>query len=100
MVRVMIFVEHPRYVSTDEAEAWLAGKLEPLHEGGIERVRLRRLRDASLRCAQSWAFMVELECRDVATARDAVQEGAGLYLLGDLRMLGMRPALALVEDGD
>ena len=96
----MIFIEQPRYVSTDEAEAWLARELEPLRSDGIERVRLRRLRDPSLRFAQSWAFMIEIDCRDAAAARDALSDRAGLMLLGDLRMLGMRPSLALVEDSD
>jgi hypothetical protein len=96
----MIFIEQPRHVSIDEAEAWLERELEPLHGDGIGRVRLRRLREPSIRFAQSWAFMVEIDCRDVSAARELVQEGPGLYLLGDLRLLGLRPSLALVEDGD
>ena len=96
----MIFVEHPRQVSTQEAEAWLERELEPLHGDGIDRVRLRRLENGSLRFAQSWAFMIELECRDAAAAREAMREGAGLTLLADLRLLGMRPSMALVEDSD
>jgi hypothetical protein len=96
----MIFVEHPRHVSTEEAEAWLERELEPLRGDGIDRVRLRRLRNASLRFAQSWAFMVELDCRDAEAARAIMQEGAGLTFLADLRLLGMRPSMALVEDSD
>jgi hypothetical protein len=94
----MIFIEHPRHVSTEEAEAWLERQLEPLDGDGIDRVRLRRLRDPSLRFAQSWEFMVELDCRDAAAARAAVQDGAGLMLLGDLRLLGMRPSVVLIDD--
>jgi hypothetical protein len=94
----MIFIEHPRHVSTEEAEAWLERELEPLDGDGIDRVRLRRLCDPSLRFAQSWAFMVELDCRDTAAARAVVQDRAGLTLLGDLRLLGMRPSVVLVDD--
>ena len=96
----MIFVERPRHISTDDAEAWLEWELEPLRGDGIDRVRLRRLRNGSLRFAQSWAFMVEVECRDAAAARAAVQDGPGLALLADMRLLGMRPSMVLVEDGD
>ena len=37
-------------------------------------------------------------CRDVEAACEAVGEGAGRILLGDLRLLGMRPCVALVDD--
>jgi hypothetical protein len=96
----MIFVEHPRHVSSEEAESWLERELEPLGGNGVDRVRLRRLGSGSLRFSETWAWMVELECRDAEVAREALRGGAGLELLADLRMLGMRPSVALVEDDD
>ena len=42
--------------------------------------------------------MFELECRDADAACEALRHGAGLALLGDLRLLGMRPSVALVDD--
>ena len=96
----MIFVERPRHISAGDAEAWLEWELEPLRGDGIDRIRLRRLRSGSLRFAQSWAFMVEVDCRDVTAARAAVQDGPGLALLADMRLLGMRPSMVLVEDSD
>jgi hypothetical protein len=96
----MIFIEKPRHVSMDEAEAWLEREVEPLGGNGVHRVRLRRLRDPSLRFAQSWAFMVEVDCRDAAVARDVVSNGPGLELLADLRLLGVWPSLALIDDSD
>ena len=94
----MIFVQHPRHVSTEEAESWLAKELEALVGNGVERVDLRRLRNASLHSGETWAWMFELECRDVDAACEAFRHGAGLTLLGDLRLLGMRPSVALVDD--
>jgi hypothetical protein len=44
--------------------------------------------------------MVELDCRDAAAARAVVQDRAGLTLLGDLRLLGMRPSVVLIDDSD
>ena len=96
----MIFVEHPRHVSSEEAESWLEQELEPLGGNGVYRVRLRRVRSASVSFSETWAWMVELECRDAEAARGALREGAGVELLADLRMLGMRPLVALVEDDD
>ena len=96
----MIFVERPRHVSSDEAKSWLERELEPLGGDGVDRVRLRRLGSPPLRFSETWAWMVELECRDAEAARRALREGAGLELLADLRMLGMRPSVALVEDDD
>jgi DNA-binding transcriptional LysR family regulator len=98
VARLMIFVQHPRHVSTEEAESWLAKELELLVVDGVERIDLRRLRNASLGVGEAWAWMLELECRDAEAACAAVRHGAGLTLLGDLRMLGMHPKVALVDD--
>jgi DNA-binding transcriptional LysR family regulator len=96
----MIFVDHPRHVSTEEAESWLERELNGLCGNGVDRIRLRRLRSASLRFSETWAWMVELECRDAEAACEAVRGRAGLAFLADLRMLGMRPSVALVEDAE
>lgn len=98
VARLMIFVQHPRHVSSEEAEAWLAKEIEPLVGGGIERAELRRLRNAPPGFGETWAWMFELECRDADAACEALRHGAGLTLLGDLRLLGMRPSVALVDD--
>jgi hypothetical protein len=44
--------------------------------------------------------MVQIDCRDLDAAREALgNNGPGMALLADLRLLGMRPSVALVEDG-
>jgi hypothetical protein len=98
VARLMIFVQHPRHVSTEETEWWLTEEMEPLNGDGVERVELKRLRNASLGFGETWAWMVEVECRDVEAACEAVGDGAGRMLLADLRLLGMRPCVALVDD--
>jgi DNA-binding transcriptional LysR family regulator len=98
VARLMIFVQHPRHVSTEEAESWLAKEFEALVGNGVERVYLSRLRNPSLRFGETWAWMFELECRDADAACEAVRHGAGLALLADLRLLGMWPSVALVDD--
>jgi hypothetical protein len=87
-------------VRPDEAESWLAGELGPLRGDGVERVELRRLRSASQNFSPTCAWMIELDCRSSEAASAVVGAGPGMLLLGDLRMLGMHPSVALVEDTD
>jgi hypothetical protein len=94
----MIVVEHPRHVSTDEAESWLRQQLEAIGGEGIERVELKRLGSPALRFSEARSWMIQLECRDPASACEAVKAGAGLERLADMRLLGMRPWVATVED--
>ena len=98
VARLMILVQHPQHVSSDEAEAWLQAELQAIGGPGVLRVQLKRLGSPSLRFSETWTWMVEIDCRDVEAARDAVQQGGGRAFLADLRMLGMRPSVALVED--
>jgi hypothetical protein len=82
-------------------ESWLQKELDPLGgNNGVDRVELRRLRSSSPHFSETCAWMIELHCRSAEAARAAVGEGPGLMLLGDLRMLGMHPSVALVEDTD
>jgi hypothetical protein len=94
----MIFVQRPRHVSAEEAEDWLRGELEPVAGDGVRGIELKRLASPGLRFSDTWSWMLELDCRDAEAARRAVEEGPGLLLLADLRLLGMRPSVALVED--
>jgi hypothetical protein len=99
VARLMIFVERPRHVRVDEAEAWLESELAALEGTGVDRIQLKRILGASLRFSDTWSWMVQIDCRDVEAARDTIRNGPGLLLLADLRLLGMRPSVALVEDG-
>jgi hypothetical protein len=95
----MIFVQSPRHVARDEARAWLEEELTALDADGVDRIQLKRVVNATPAGAESWSWMVQIDCRDVDAAREAVGTGPGQMLLGDLRLLGMRPSLALLEDG-
>ena len=98
MARLLIFVQHPRHVSTDEAELWLRSEIGALDADGVESVALLRLRSPSPRCSDAWGWLVELQCRDDESASAAVKSGPGRDLVADLRLLGMHPSVALVED--
>jgi hypothetical protein len=99
VARLMIFVERPRHVTSEEAEAWLERELAALDSNGVDSILLKRVLGASPRLSDTWSWMVQIDCRDLDAAREAVGKGPGMALLADLRLLGMRPSLALVEDG-
>jgi hypothetical protein len=94
----MIFVERPRHVASDEAEAWLEHELAAFDGNGVDRVQLKRLETGSVRFSETWSWMVQIDCDDVDAAREALGNGPAMMLLGDLRLLGMRPFVALVGD--
>jgi hypothetical protein len=100
VARLMIFVQHPRHVSTEEAEFWLRRELEVMEGEGVRSVELKRLASPTLRFSETWSWMVELDCRDADAARAVMREGPALALVADLRLLGMRPSVTLVEDSD
>jgi hypothetical protein len=95
----MVFVERPRHVTSEEAEAWLERELAALDSSGVDSIQLKRVLGASPRLCDTWSWMVQIDCRDLDAAREAVGNGPGMALLADLRLLGMRPSVALVEDG-
>jgi len=95
----MIFVERPRHVTSEEAEVWLEGELAALDSNDVDSIRLKRVVGASPRLCDTWSWMVQIDCRDLDAAREALGSGPAMALLADLRLLGLRPSVALVEDG-
>ena len=95
----MIFVERPRHVTSEEAEAWLERELAALDSNGVDSIRLKRV---VRRVAAALRHVVvdgadrlpRPRCR-----KRGGRSGPGMALLADLRLLGMRPSVALVEDG-
>ena len=99
VARLMIFVERPRHLTSEEAETWLERELAALDGNGVHSIRLKRVVGASPRLCDTWSWMVQIDCRDLNAAREAIRTGPAMALLADLRLLGLRPSVALVEDG-
>ena len=98
MVRLMVLVSPPRHLGLDEAEDWLRDEVAPLAgAAGVRSGALSRLGSASRRWCPEWGWLIELHFDDVQTARETVADDAWALLLGDLRLLGMRPTVALIE---
>ena len=100
VARLLIFVQPPRYATPAELSFWLEGALAALGRDGVDRIRLRPLRSASLHSSSTWGWMIELDCHSVEAACAAAGEGSGMLLLEHLRMLGIRVNVALVEEAD
>jgi hypothetical protein len=93
----MIFVNRHFCVSSDEMESWIRHEFDAIKGDGVESVELRRLA-SPMPFSESWTWLIEVDCRDEDAARNLLAHGDGLALIGDLRMLGMRPSVALVRD--
>ncbi len=98
MARLLVLVSPPHHLQLDEAEEWLRQEIAPVTSGaGLRSAALSRLATASRRWPQEWGWLIELEFEDAQAAREAVAGEACTMLLGDLRLLGMRPTVALVD---
>jgi hypothetical protein len=94
----MVLVRPPRQLELAEAEDWLRQQLASVVGAeGVRSVALSRLASASSRWSQDWGWLVEFEFETAERARGAVGEAAWSMLLGDLRLLGMSPTVALVD---
>ncbi len=97
--RLLIMCLRPSQLSAGDAEAWLRRELDKLISvGDFGRAALSELQSVSLAWGREWDWLVELELtREDPEA--AVARGSALNeLLLDLRLLGMRPTVAMTGD--
>jgi hypothetical protein len=100
VARLLIFWTRPQHLSAAEADAWVRGELRWLTGlAGVERAQLTRLRPGSERFGAAHDWMLELHLTAGATPADCVEARPCAEWLGDLRLLGMSPAV-LVADGE
>jgi hypothetical protein len=98
--RVVITGSQPRHLSAAEAHAWLRSELVSLRAlPGVESVVLTRAQN-SHRHPVPWAWLCELHLADGADGRACAEHPVCTEWLLDLRLLGMRPALAILEAGE
>jgi hypothetical protein len=98
MARLLLLAESAPHLDRDQAEAWLGGELATLVDNpGVRRVSLTRLESASAHFARGWDWLIEVECAGVQDAERATCNGAFRELVGDLRLIGMHPRLALAN---
>jgi hypothetical protein len=101
MSRVLVLVQRPYHLNEEEAERWLSSQADQFAElDGVNRVELTRLESASWKFAREGDWLLELHLEPTASAHRILNGPTCVALLGDLRVLGMRPAVAVVGTSD
>ena len=96
--RLLIMCLRPYQLGMAEADAWLRRELDKLISGGnFGRAALSELRSVSLAWGREWDWLLELELTSDAEAALARGSPLNEFLL-DLRLLGMRPTVAITGD--
>jgi hypothetical protein len=98
MARLVVLWTRPYHLSTEEADAWIRREVARVLEcAGIARGELTRLQSASPQHPSAGDWMLELHLREGVDAASCLESSACADWLRDLRLLGMRPAVVLVE---
>jgi hypothetical protein len=97
--RVLIAGWRPQHLSASEADAWFAAQLRPLRTlPGVERVTMTRVSGTD-RHPRPFDWVCELQLADGADAAACAEHPVCEDWVRDLRLLGMRPALAVLDGG-
>jgi hypothetical protein len=97
---VVITGNRPYHLSRTEAHAWLRGELAGLRTlPGVESVVLTHVA-GSTRHPRPWAWLCELHLADGVDAHACVEHPVCTEWIMDLRLLGMHPALAVLDGGE
>jgi hypothetical protein len=100
VARLLIFWTQPHHLSAAEADAWVHGELRKITGlAGVDRAELTRLRSGFDRFGAAHDWMLELHLAPGAAPADCVEAQPCAEWLGDLRLLGMSPAV-VVADGE
>jgi hypothetical protein len=98
--RVLITGSQPQHLTAAQADRWLRSELGELRAlPGVESIVLSRVQTAP-RHVRPWAWLCELHLTDGADAQACVEHPVCRDWLLDLRLLGMRPALAVLDSGE
>ena len=97
VARLLVLWSRPHHLSPEQAERWARAEVRALRAAdAIRTARLTRLECASPRQASDWRWLLELEI--AGSVRDCVERGPCAEWLGDLRLLGMRPAIVVAVE--
>jgi hypothetical protein len=100
MARLLIFWTRPAHLSASDADDWVRSELRKVTDlTGVERAELIRLRSGSEHVNAPHDWMLDLHLFPGASPAECIEAQACAEWLGDLRLLGMRPAI-VVADGE
>ena len=99
MTRLIVLVGTPHHLRAAEAEEWLRSEASGLATvDGVRRAVLSPLASPSLHSGNEWGWLIEIDCENRDDTDRVVRDGAWTALIADLRLLGMRPTVAVVGD--
>jgi hypothetical protein len=99
VTRLIVLVGAPQHLRAKEADAWLQKEAAALTTAeGVRRAVISPLASPSVRWPNQWGWLIEVDCDGPDGADRATCDDAWTVLLGDLRLLGMRPTVAVVGD--
>jgi hypothetical protein len=97
VARLIVLVGTPQHLRPEEADDWLRKEAAALTTAeGVRRAAISPLESPSLRWPTQWGWLIELDCDNPGGVDRATRDDAWKDLLGDLRLLGMRPTVAVV----
>jgi hypothetical protein len=97
--RLIVLVDSPYHLRPAEAEEWLrCGARGLANADGVEHAVLSKLTSPSDDSARHWSWLIEVECESPDGAQRAVDDSVWKDVLGDMRLLGMRPRTSLVAE--
>jgi hypothetical protein len=95
--RLLVLWCRPSHLTTEETERWVRTEVRGLRAGqAIRSLQLTRLESASPRHGRDYHWLLELDVS--GPVRECVEHGPCAEWLGDLRLLGMRPAVVVAAD--
>ena len=97
VIRMIVLCECPRQLTRDDAVTWLRRVTADITGSEVAAARLIELESVSLRWGRAWDWLIEIEFKDARAIRQVVGESAWVALLADLRLLGMRPSVAVAD---
>jgi hypothetical protein len=101
VARLLIFWTRPAHLTRQEAETWATAEVRRLLAvTGGGPARLERLQDAAASCPRPCDWLLELTLADGEDAHRRLDSAPWRDWLGDLRLLGMRPATVLIDECD
>jgi hypothetical protein len=99
VTRLIVLVGAPHHLRAEEAGDWLHKEAAALGRAdGVRRAIISPLASPSLRWSSQWSWLIEIDCDCPDGTERTTCDQTWKDLLGDLRLLGMRPAVAVVGD--
>jgi hypothetical protein len=95
--RVLVLVQRPYHLTDQESEQWLHSQAAEFAQlGGVRSVDVVRLESASWKFAREGDWLLELHIERGEHPARILNEPTCVALLADLRVLGMRPSVAVL----